>query len=80
MAAIPTLGAHVPDIVAVDLGRVGDRGGPDYWIAPNGDRVALQADESRRRLTVIDTKHAQEANTSYESEVALYALALDIMD
>lgn len=76
MAVIPTLGAYVPDIVAVDFGRVGDQGGQDYWIAPNGDRVALQADESRRRLTVIDIKHAQEANTSYESEVALYAVAL----
>lgn len=76
MAAIPTLGAHVPDIVAVDLGPVVNREGPDYWVAPNGDRVALQTDERRRRLTVIDIKHAQEANTSYESEVALYAVAL----
>ena len=76
VAAIPTLGAHVPDIVAVDLGSIGDRAGPDYWVAPNGDRVALEDNETRRRLTVIDIKHAQEANTSYESEVALYAVAL----
>ena len=75
-AVIPRLAAHVPDIVAVDIGSVGGPRNPEYWVAPNGDRVAIEDGEARRRLTVIDIKHAQEANTSYESEVALYAVAL----
>ena len=75
-ATIPTLGAHIPDIVAVDLGPLGDSMRPDYWVAPNGDRIGIEDNETRRRLTVIDIKHAQEANSSYESEVALYAVAL----
>ena len=75
-ATLPELGAHIPDIVAVDLGPVCNSRGPDYWVAPNGDRVVIRDNEIRRRLTVIDIKHAQEANASYESEVALYAVAL----
>ena len=76
ISVIPHLGSHIPDMIGVDIGRLTPENVPDYCVTPRGDRVIVAQDETRRRLTVVDVKHAQEANTSYESEVALYAIAL----
>lgn len=74
-ASVPPLGSYIPDIVGVDL-PISSSIGVDYEVDVTGERIPLEQDDQRRRLTVIDIKHAQEANTSYESEVALYAIAL----
>ena len=73
---VPRLASHIPDVVAVDMGVIGDNDGPEYAISPEGDRVPVGVRDSRRSLTVIDIKHAREANTGYECEVAFYAVAL----
>ena len=73
---IPPLASQIPDIVGVDIGAIGRDGGPVFAVTPEGDRVPVGARDTRRRLVVIDIKHAREASTGYESEVAFYAVAL----
>ena len=73
---IPPLGSHIPDIIAVDAGSIGKIDSPEYAVTPEGDRISVDPGDGRRRLNVIDIKHAREANAGYESEVALYAVAL----
>lgn len=45
-------------------------------IDATADRVLVDPDHARVALSVVDVKHAQEANPSYESEAVLYAVLL----
>jgi hypothetical protein len=68
---LPELRAFIPDIVLVEAARPGD-----CELQPDGARLSLDDSDTRLALTVIDVKHAREANPSYEAEVVLYALML----
>lgn len=71
IAAIPEFSAFEPDIVLI-ITPADD----DVEILPSGDTTALAAGNQRKALLVSDIKHAGEANSSYSSEVALYAVLL----
>jgi hypothetical protein len=71
IAAIPEFSAFEPDIVLI-LTPADD----DFEILPSGDTSALPAGNQRKALLVSDIKHAGEANSSYSSEVVLYAVLL----
>lgn len=71
-ALIPQLAKFVPDILAVGRLRPHDL----QEVLPTGERRAIHEEDTRVPLSVVDIKHAQEANTSYEAEVALYAITL----
>lgn len=68
---IPTFGAFEPDIVLVKTPADGE-----VEILPTGDTTPLPPGSQRKALLVSDIKHAGEANSSYSSEVALYAVLL----
>ena len=71
VALIPDFEGFIPDIVLVRT--------PDAMsnlIDGHGDRVPASGEEARLALSVIDVKHAREANPSYESEAVLYAVLL----
>ena len=71
MAAIPPFGAFEPDIVLMRTPA-----DDEIEIFPNGDTARIAAGDPRKALLVSDIKHAGEANSSYSSEVALYAVLL----
>ena len=73
---IPPLASQIPDIIGIDMGTIAGCDGPEFAITPEGARSPIDARDTRRRLTVIDIKHAREASVGYESEVAFYAIAL----
>lgn len=71
VSLIPPISAFVPDILVIEA--------PDsstQELLATGERRALRENESRRAIRVVDVKHAQEANPSYESEVVIYSMAL----
>ena len=68
---IPSFSAFEPDIVLV---KTPD--GDEMEILPSGDTAPIPAGDQRKALLVSDIKHAGEANSSYSSEVALYAVLL----
>jgi AAA domain-containing protein len=68
---IPAFGAFEPDIVLVRTAA-----DDEVEILPNGDTVLIATGNQRKALLVSDIKHAGEANSSYSSEVALYAVLL----
>lgn len=71
MAMIPPFGAFEPDIVLVRTAA-----DDELEILPNGDMTPVASGSPRKALLVSDIKHAGEANSSYSSEVALYAVLL----
>lgn len=69
---IPPIAGLIPDIIVVRRPSPGDE-----EINFDGSRKPIDATtESRLALSIIDIKHTSEANPSYCSEVALYALFL----
>jgi hypothetical protein len=68
---IPSFSAFRPDIVWVQTRR-----DDEVEVLPNGDTCTIQAGDQRRALLICDIKHAGEANSSYSSEVTLYAILL----
>jgi hypothetical protein len=71
VAAIPSFTAFVPDIILIRTPA-----GDEIQILPNGDTAAIKPTDRRRALLIADIKHAGEANSSYSSEVVLYAVLL----
>ena len=67
---LPPMEGLIPDIVVVRRAIPGEE-----EVLPDGTRWAVGFSE-RRALTVIDIKHASEANPSYSAEVALYTFML----
>ena len=68
---IPNFEGFIPDVVLVHAAEpISNR------IDGHGDRLPLLTGEQRLGLSVIDVKHAREANASYESEAVLYAMLL----
>ena len=70
-AVIPPFGAFEPDIVLVRTPA-----DDEIEILPSGDTAEITPGTQRKALLVSDIKHAGEANSSYSSEVALYAVLL----
>lgn len=71
LAVIPQFGAFEPDIVLIRTPA-----DDEIEILPDGDVRPIQPGDPRKALLVSDIKHAGEANSSYSSEVALYAVLL----
>ena len=67
---------RLPDIVGVDMGAIDRSGDPVFAVTPEGSRIRVGTGDTRRRLVVIDIKHAREAGTGHEFEVAFYGVAL----
>lgn len=72
IGSIPPLADFIPDVVYVRPAFE-----CDIEVLPNGTRVAVDHSiETRLGLCVLDIKHTAEANPSYCSEIALYAVML----
>lgn len=68
---IPVFTSFRPDIILVQT-RLDD----EVEVLPNGDTSTVQQADQRKALVICDVKHAGEANSSYSSEVTLYAVLL----
>jgi hypothetical protein len=71
IAVIPSFGAFEPDIVLIRTPA-----DDEIEILHSGETIPIQPGDRRKALLVSDIKHAGEANSSYSSEVALYAVLL----
>jgi hypothetical protein len=71
IAVIPPFGAFEPDIILVKTPA-----DDDVEILPTGETIPISPGNQRKALLVSDIKHAGEANSSYSSEVTLYAVLL----
>lgn len=71
IATIPQFTAFIPDVILIRAAT-----GDDVEILPNGDTAPIAAGNQRKALLIADIKHAGEANSSYSSEVVLYAVLL----
>jgi hypothetical protein len=71
IVAIPPFGAFEPDIILIRTPA-----DDEIEILRSGETVPIQSGDQRKALLVSDIKHAGEANSSYSSEVALYAVLL----
>ena len=71
IAMIPAFGAFEPDIVLVRMAA-----DDEVEILLTGDTIPISRGNQRKALLVSDIKHAGEANSSYSSEVVLYAVLL----
>jgi hypothetical protein len=61
----------IPDIILVRTAAA-----DDLIVQPDGTTIPAPQGEQRLALAVNDIKHANEANSSYSAEVALYTFAL----
>lgn len=68
---MPRLEAMIPDLVLVEAPNA-----DMYELSTTGERRQIEASDTRLSLSVVDIKHAQQANPSYEAEVVLYGLML----
>ncbi|AIM43892.1 hypothetical protein U875_24980 [Pandoraea pnomenusa 3kgm] len=69
---IPDIADFVPDVLVVRKAKEGD-----FEILPDGARKEVcDLVETRFAIDVFDVKHTSEANPSYCSEIAMYALML----
>ena len=68
---IPQFTDFRPDIIWVQTRR-----DDEVEILPTGDLCNLGPSDQRKALIICDIKHAGEANSSYSSEVTLYAILL----
>ena len=71
VADIPDFEGFIPDILVVRAPATSS-----HLVDGDGERVPVQGGERRLALSVVDVKHAREANPSYESEAVLYAILL----
>lgn len=69
---IPPLADFIPDVLYVRDATAGD-----VEVLPNGTRGNIDVrTEARKAICVLDVKHTSEANPSYCSELAMYAVML----
>jgi len=72
IALVPPITDLAPDIIYVRLPQ-----NADAEVLPDGTQGPIDpATEARKALCIIDIKHTSEANPSYCSEIAMYALML----
>jgi hypothetical protein len=72
IAYVPPITDFIPDVFYV---RAPDES--DFEVLPDGNRAPISAaTESRWAISIFDIKHTAEANPSYCSEIAMYALML----
>jgi hypothetical protein len=71
ITVIPSFGAFEPDIVLIRTPAE-----DEIEILHSGETIPIRPGDQRKALLVSDIKHAGEANSSYSSEVALYAVLL----
>ena len=69
--SIPQFTAFEPDIMVIRAAA--DR---ELEILPDGNLCPIPAGSERKAILVFDIKHVGEANSSYSSEVVLYAVLL----
>jgi len=67
----PPFGEFRPDLILVQTKR-----DDEIEILPNGTVSQVDSSDTRKALVICDIKHAGEANSSYSSEVCLYAILL----
>lgn len=71
-AIVPPLADFIPDIFYVRAPNASD-----VEVLFDGSRIAInEATEGRWAISILDIKHTSEANPSYCSEIAMYALML----
>lgn len=68
---IPSFGSFRPDIISIQT-----RADDEIEVMPSGATKAVVQGDQRKALLIFDIKHAGSANSSYSSEVALYAVLL----
>lgn len=68
---IPGFTAFRPDVIWVQTRR-----DDEVEVLPDGDTCTIRPNDQRKALLVCDIKHAGEVNSSYASEVTLYAVLL----
>lgn len=69
---VPPIADFVPDIYYVRNAQAGDQ-----EVLPDGTRGAIdELFEVRKAICILDVKHTAEANPSYCSEIAMYAVML----
>ncbi|HHE8275469.1 TPA: AAA domain-containing protein [Pseudomonas aeruginosa] len=69
---VPTIADFVPDIFFIRKAQAGDQ-----EVLPDGSRGPIdEIFETREAICVLDIKHTAEANPSYCSEIAMYAVML----
>jgi hypothetical protein len=69
---VPSIADFIPDVLYV---RAPDSS--DIEVLPDGSRTPIDvATETRLAISILDIKHTAEANPSYCSEIAMYALML----
>ena len=71
LALMPSFEGFIPDLALVEEPTPGM-----YEMASTGERLAIEPGDMRLSISVIDVKHAQQANPSYEAEVVLYGVML----
>ncbi|MYA07674.1 MAG: AAA family ATPase [Holophagales bacterium] len=68
---MPRFENFIPDLVLVEAPRT-----ELFELSASGERLPLVPGDERRVLSVVDVKHAAQANPSYEAEVVLYGVTL----
>ncbi len=69
---VPRIADFIPDILYIRAPQPGDQ-----EVLPDGTRSPINdALELRKAICILDVKHTAEANPSYCSEIALYAIML----
>ena len=72
IALVPPIADFIPDVFYIRAPKESD-----VEVLPNASRASISvATESRWAISVLDIKHTAEANPSYCSEIAMYALML----
>lgn len=72
VSTIPPLSDFIPDVVYVRQPN-----SKDMEVCPDGTRRSIDpTTEGRLAISIIDIKHTAEANPSYCSEIAMYALMM----
>jgi hypothetical protein len=71
LAIMPPFTSFIPDIAIIEAAT------PQMMeLLPTGERSPRLPSDQRLAISLIDVKHAQEANPSYEAEVVLYGVLL----
>ena len=71
LETIPRFEALIPDLIIVE-----DPAPGWHELSATGERLEILPGDHRRALSIVDVKHAAQANPSYEAEVVLYGLLL----
>lgn len=72
VSLVPQIADFIPDVLYIRDPQVGDQ-----EVLPDGARGPIdEVTESRKAICILDVKHTAEANPSYCSEIALYAVML----